>query len=225
MEQNNTSGIYKIHNLINNKLYIGQSVNIRQRWMTHKQCLRNRKHENTYLQQSWDKYGEDAFEFKVLEYCSIDQLDERECYYINLFHTTERDYGYNLKSGGQNGGSKWTTELRQKHSEKFMGHDVSDITRERIKINHADVSGANNPMYGKRRSDAVKAAVSKANTGRESARKCRIPVFCVELNKIWVDAAAAAKELGLKSDTILKVCREERKTHGGYHWEFAQIEE
>lgn len=221
MEQNNTIGIYKIHNLINNKLYIGQSVNIRRRWTDHKRCLRNGSHENTYLQHSWDKYGESVFEFKVLEYCSIDQLDERECYYINLFHTTEHDYGYNL----QNGGSKWTEERRQKCSEKLMGHDVSDITRQRIKMNHADVSGVNNPMYGKRRSDAVKAAVSKANTGRESARKCRMPVFCVELNKIWADAATAAKELGLASDTILKVCREERKTHGGYHWEFAQIEE
>ena len=225
MEQNNTIGIYKIHNLINNKLYIGQSVNIRRRWTGHKRCLRNGNHENTYLQHSWDKYGESAFEFKVLEYCSIDQLDERERYYINLFHTTERDYGYNLRSGGQNGGSKWTEEMCQKFSEKLMGHDVSDITRQRIKMNHADVSGVNNPMYGKRRSDAVKAAVSKANTGRESARKCRMSVFCVELNKIWADAATAAKELGLASDTILKVCREERKTHGGYHWEFAQIEE
>ena len=79
----NVSGIYQIKNLVNGKMYLGQSVDIRTRWWQHKSQLRLNKHINTYLQNSWNKYGEDNFEFSVIEFCEIDKLDEREIYWIN----------------------------------------------------------------------------------------------------------------------------------------------
>jgi len=57
----NKSGIYKIINIINNRLYIGSSVNIRRRWLEHKRLLSKGKHENNLLQNSWDKHGENCF--------------------------------------------------------------------------------------------------------------------------------------------------------------------
>ena len=93
-------GIYCIENLINHKKYIGQSNNIEYRWKRHKYELNSGKHDNDYLQKSWDKYGQNNFSFYILELCDIESLDEREVYYIDFYQTLNRDNGYNLTSGG-----------------------------------------------------------------------------------------------------------------------------
>ena len=60
------SGIYKIENLVNHNIYIGQSTHIAYRWLWHKDKLRTQKHSNEHLQKSWNKYGENNFEFSIL---------------------------------------------------------------------------------------------------------------------------------------------------------------
>ena len=62
------SGIYIIINNKTGRSYIGSTTNFKQRWQNHKTRLRRGAHDNPYLQHSWNKYGESAFEFKVLEY-------------------------------------------------------------------------------------------------------------------------------------------------------------
>ena len=61
------SGIYKILNIINNKIYIGSAVNIDRRWSEHKSLLTNNKHHSKYLQNSFNKYGTENFLFEVVE--------------------------------------------------------------------------------------------------------------------------------------------------------------
>ena len=63
MRKNNTIGIYCIENTINNKKYIGQSVEIENRWSKHRSELNKNKHDNDYLQKSWNKYGEKILNF------------------------------------------------------------------------------------------------------------------------------------------------------------------
>ena len=92
-------GIYCIENLINNKKYIGQSINIKHRWDYHKSELRNNQHKNTHLQNAWNKYGENNFKFSIIECCSVDELDEKEVYYISLYDTYKN--GYNRDMGGK----------------------------------------------------------------------------------------------------------------------------
>jgi len=60
-------GIYKIKNKITHKVYIGESINIAQRWSTHKSELRRGVHHSERLQKEWNKYGERAFRFSVVE--------------------------------------------------------------------------------------------------------------------------------------------------------------
>lgn len=79
------SGIYKITCIENNKIYIGQSKNIKYRFGQHLLLLRKNTHFNRHLQFSFDKYGEDSFKFEVIEYCDKDKLTERESYWINKF--------------------------------------------------------------------------------------------------------------------------------------------
>lgn len=97
-KNSNTSGIYCITNLVNNKKYIGQTYNLNYRWRTHKNDLKAKRHHNKHLQYAWDKYGEDNFKFNILEYCSVDLLDERETYWIKFYDTVQK--GYNLADGG-----------------------------------------------------------------------------------------------------------------------------
>lgn len=67
-------GVYAAINKQNGKRYIGSSRNIYDRWRSHKGKLRRNKHDTPHFQHAWNKYGEDAFEWVVLEYCFDDQL-------------------------------------------------------------------------------------------------------------------------------------------------------
>ena len=142
--------------------------------------------------------------------------------YINYYETLNRNNGYNLMSGGTLG-RKYSKESCMKISQALKGHSVSLESRIKISKNHADVNGENNGMYGKSHTDEAKRKVSEANKGRISARRNRNLVLCIELNKIFDDATSAGSILGIDGSAILKCCRGERKTCGGYHWKFTYL--
>lgn len=96
-------GIYKIENLINNKKYIGQSVDIEKRLNKHKWELSVNR-DSLHLQASYNKYGKDNFTFEIIEECNEEELDEKERYYIAFYQTLLPQYGYNLESGGRRKG-------------------------------------------------------------------------------------------------------------------------
>lgn len=89
-------GIYKITNLINGKIYIGKSINIKQRWDRHKEI----PNDNMLIHKAMLKYGIDNFSFKILEECDECQLDEKEKYWINYYNTYLGE-GYNAAPGGE----------------------------------------------------------------------------------------------------------------------------
>jgi len=93
----NTSGIYALFNTRNGKLYVGSSVHITRRWAAHRRELRRGKHTNRFLQRAWDKHGEAAFEFRLLE--EVDELSRllaREQVWLDSLRSFERERGYNL---------------------------------------------------------------------------------------------------------------------------------
>lgn len=91
-------GIYKIENLINHKVYIGQSKNIKARWRTHRTKYQI---DDTYLYRSMRKYGIENFSFIVIEECSIEELNSKEKYWIAYYDSTNANNGYNMTEGGQ----------------------------------------------------------------------------------------------------------------------------
>lgn len=93
MLKNIKIGIYKITNLINNKIYIGQSKNIYRRWYSHR-C--DYKNKDLPLYNSIRKYGIDNFSFEIIEECQINQLSEKEDYWINHYNSYVPN-GYNIK--------------------------------------------------------------------------------------------------------------------------------
>lgn len=90
--------IYIIRNTINNKVYIGQTrTSVNQRWKEH---LRHAKYGDQVINRAMKKYGVNNFYIETLEVCSIDILDDREIYYIDLYNSTDKTKGYNVSIGG-----------------------------------------------------------------------------------------------------------------------------
>lgn len=98
-------GIYKITNKINNKCYIGQSVNIKRRWYEHKHKSFNSLAScyKTPLARAIRKYGVDNFNWEVIEECLFSQLDEKEKYWIKYYNSCNKKIGYNILTGGSVG--------------------------------------------------------------------------------------------------------------------------
>lgn len=107
-------GIYAIRNKVNGKMYIGQQIDIKSRWKQHVRELKSKTHCNSYLQYSWDKYGEDCFDFFIIEECESGLLNKTEMYYISKYDTFKN--GYNLTLGGD--GSDYSEEERMNFRKK-----------------------------------------------------------------------------------------------------------
>lgn len=95
-------GIYKITNLINNKIYVGQSISIKDRWAQHKCKAFNEKEKgyNSAIHAAFRKYGFENFVFEIIEECPKELLDEREIFWIGKLNSLAPN-GYNILSGGQ----------------------------------------------------------------------------------------------------------------------------
>lgn len=97
----NKIGIYAIVNCIDNKMYVGKSINIYSRIKDHITRLNTKnRDENTYLTKAWHKYGKENFKYIILEY--LDLFDEnllanRELYWIVKLNTINKKFGYNLR--------------------------------------------------------------------------------------------------------------------------------
>lgn len=90
------TGIYRITNKVNNKVYIGKSKSIYSRWQSHKCSLDNNYSVNDYLQNAWNKYGKENFIFEIIEECDINLLHDKECFWINYYDSCKSSNGYNI---------------------------------------------------------------------------------------------------------------------------------
>ena len=90
------SGVYQIHCIPTGKIYVGSAVNLRERWYKHRWRLRRGEHVNRYLQQAWVKYGEQNFEFTVLEFVDRNNLLTTEQAWIDQTRCADRNIGFNI---------------------------------------------------------------------------------------------------------------------------------
>lgn len=89
-------GIYKITNLINNKVYIGQSKILQKRLRYHRNGLKGNYHSNKHLQRSYNNYGIENFKFEVIKYVdNTEDLIYWEQHYIDFYKSYLSEYGYN----------------------------------------------------------------------------------------------------------------------------------
>ena len=181
------SGIYIILNLENQNIYVGSAVVIRKRWWEHRTALRCGGHDNSHLQRAWNKYGENAFEFKVWIFCEPVILLHYEQMKIDSF---EWDMLYNISPtagstlGQKNGplspeqradisalhkgnkynlGKKHTPEHRAKNSKANKGRKLSSETRAKMK--------GNQNAKGYEHSPNTRAKMSRDRKNRKSNKR------------------------------------------------------
>ena len=97
--ENMPAGIYVIKNTVNDKIYIGCSTRLPQRWRDHKRTLKKGTHGNRYLQKDFEKYGLGAFEFNVIKEYPKDtpfEVLEREETRIILENAKKKTSIYNI---------------------------------------------------------------------------------------------------------------------------------
>lgn len=109
-------GIYRITNEVDNKVYVGSSLNIKNREYKHFWLLRNNKHDNSFLQNSFNKNGELKFKFQIIELCNSSELIDRENYYIDLLKSNFPEFGYNLAKVNEFRRNTYNDEVKRKLS-------------------------------------------------------------------------------------------------------------
>lgn len=111
------SGVYQILCKPTGKVYVGSAVWLAKRKRHHREALLAGTHHNPYLQKAWNKYGNVAFEYSVLEYCEKEKLTEREQIYLDLLRTAEPEHGFNINPRAySNLGRIFGPEMRAKVS-------------------------------------------------------------------------------------------------------------
>lgn len=233
----NKSGIYGIHNKISNKWYIGQSQDIKDRNYHEKRNMRlgkfHNNKENPHFVNAIKKYGINAFEFVVIEHCPIDELDEKEIYYIKKYNSKSPN-GYNLTNGGKSTrGYKHTEETRKKMSKiqkklyaegktcfggkKFVacGKDnpnygkrwtYTEEEKRKIYGKRRTYKGQNNPNYGKKPSEETKKIWHEQRAGRKLSDEWK--------RKISENSASAKKVKCIETDKIYNSCVLAAKDNG-----------
>ncbi|SRR5258707_5561490 len=118
-----TSGIYKITCLENGKIYIGSSLNMRQRCFDHSSRLNRNKHDNTHLQSAWNKYGKGAFIIEVVELVMPWSILDREQYWLDTLQSYDHKIGFNrgLIANAPQSGRPLTEDHKMKISLANMG--------------------------------------------------------------------------------------------------------
>lgn len=91
--------IYIIRNRINDKVYVGQTkVSLKLRFQNHLSA--SRKGKDYVIGKAIRKYGEDKFYIELLEECTVEELNDREKYWIKFFNSSNYKFGYNISIGG-----------------------------------------------------------------------------------------------------------------------------
>ena len=90
-------------------------------------------------------------------------------------------------------------------------------------VNHKDENKENNALPNLEWCDRSY-NINYGNRNKRVSQTLSKPVYCIELNKTFDGAAAAARELGLDSSHITKCCKGKQKTTGGYHWRYQEVD-
>ena len=119
-----SAGVYQILNTVSGSCYVGSAVNIKSRWAAHRHTLRSKGKAPPKLQRAWDKYGEAAFEFRVLVQCS----KENTLFYEQLAINALKPKYNTRQTAHSNLGVKWSAETNAKKARCGPTYTVQGVT-------------------------------------------------------------------------------------------------
>lgn len=211
-------GIYCIRNTINNKVYVGKSLNVRQRVYNHIGGLnaKDKKRENQHFINSWWKHGRDNFEYFILEV--IDKtvenfetfIKERELFWMDTYKSNQREFGYNLRRDSATNmicHEETRKKMSKSHIKRF------EDPNERLKISEFSKEfWKNNPEI----KEQMKEKVSNKHT------RYRIYQYSKDgsiLIKVWEKLKNIIVENpSYKVHNIYACCSGEKPSMYGYRW-------
>lgn len=130
-------GIYGIVNKVNGKTYVGQTgERFLRRYWHHQWKLRKNSHDNSYLQKAWNKYGEENFDYIVLEIVTnVNLLDELEIKYIDQYKQKNKSYNMLLGGGCRRGfpiSENAKKTIGEKNRQHMLGTKHSEETKKKM---------------------------------------------------------------------------------------------
>ena len=204
-------GIYKITNLVNNKIYIGQSINIKRRFEEHhyKPFYQKGDEYNIPLYRAIRKYGVDNFNFEVIEECLPEELNDKEQYWIQYYNSyIQNNCGYNLTYGGDGR----ATILHEKILNLWDNKKSISVIAKELEICKASVINHLEGYINYSSDEAKKRGYELLKTDK------KVKLYDLKLNLLnsFNNPEEAAKSLNVTVDSIKNCCQHRTHSCKGY---------
>ena len=224
MSYNNTYCVYIHINRVNNKAYIGQTVygyDISLRWRNNGKGYLKKDSKGNFTQPAFanaiNKHGWDNFEHIIwANNLTAQEANHIEKLLIALFDTTNSEYGYNVRPGGENSTLSDITRKKISESRKgkytgvnnpWYGKHPSEETRQKMRDNHADFSGKNSPNYGKKLSEETRRKISINHADVSGDKNPNYGKHLSDDTKLKISQTRKGKYTGKNSSNAKKICQ------------------
>lgn len=211
--------IYLVKNQQNKIVYIGQQIGTK--------SLDEYKGSGLLLNRAYNKYGKDYFKQEIVEYCDIDELNNKEKLYIKQYNT-KFPHGYNLTEGGDgNKGLKFTKEQKQKISQNKKGQKYPKEHGEKIRQaklgKKRDPETINKIIQTKASKHNIKIDLSLKNQARSNSQKT-ILQYDLQSNLLneYQSAQEAGRCLGKSGNSIADCASGRQSTAYGFVWKYKE---
>lgn len=203
--------IYYLKNKINNKYYIGQTIQSDPKHRIHEHfCVK--KDLNTCIKKAIRKYGRENFEYNFIYQAKTqEELNKKEIEFIELYNSLSPG-GYNIEPGGNNGTEKFTLEIRQKISAALKGRKFSKEHCEALSKVRKGFTSEN------RKRGHIKAM----ETMKQAGKFIKLKAIHIEsgVEYLFDSIEECARSLNLNPSNISRTCRgmQNRTQHKGYRF-------
>ncbi len=201
--------LYKITNKINDKVYIGQTIHPRRRWKEHQRLAE--KNAIQHIHRAMAKYGMENFEFEIIAACdTLKDADCTEILLIKQYNSRDKQYGYNIANGGENGmlGFIHSEESKRKMSDSKRGWKPSIETRQRMKESRSKVIIT--PEWAHN--------ISKSNKGKKLSQDTKRKISEAQklINRNYLELSIRAAKINRGKKRSQETIQKMKKNHKGF---------
>jgi len=230
--------IYKITNLLNQKIYVGYTKrSLQRRFREHLYWKTSAK--KSLLRDAIKKYGPENFEIEEIESSEDKNYimgQNRENFWINFYDSNNPKIGYNIAQGGLGGNTgghptseehkeklkklwtgckRWNNGIIERYCKESPGPDFIRGSLRTKKTHPEWCKKLSINKKGKKFSETHLAAI------RNARKKSRKKILCIETGEVFESVKEASLKTGIKRNGITSCCNKRLKSSGGYTWKYA----